>query len=302
MVTRVPSAVSALGNAIEKNWIGLTAFALFVLLCWLLARWTWIFVPRPSPTSAPITLDSAGAATVNWGDRIASAHLFGMPEADKPKVEQAQVVVPSTLNAKLKGVFAGLPPFPAFAIINYEGKDQAVKIGTEVTQGSGVILEKVEPKLVLLRRGTNVEKLEFESQGGGQQVAMAGRGVPNMPRPPSPAANQFRLNVQNLNQNTAAFSRGELNNALQDPNQLANLGRVGRSPSGGVAVENAPGGSLMEKLGLHQGDVVRAINGVPVNSEADLMRLYQHFGQAGQIRVDGERGGQPLQLNYNVQN
>ncbi len=301
MVTRVPGFVGNAADTVAKRWIGATAFVLFVLLCWLLARWTWVFVPNPRQTETPLAAIDAQATDTQSGERLIAAHLFGVPQADLPKQAAPQAVVPSSLNAKLKGVFAGVAPFPAFAIVNYEGKDQAVRLGD--TLAPGVTLEQVAGDHVLFRRGTAIEKLEFDQRplsGGQLAMGMPPRGAGAPPQLPGQAG-QFKLNVQPINQNTSAISRSELNTALQDPRQLSNLGRVGRGPNGGVSVEGAPPGSLIEKLGLQEGDVVRSLNGVPVNSEADLMRLYQHFGQAGQVRVDGERGGQPLQLNYTIQ-
>jgi S1-C subfamily serine protease len=193
-----------------------------------------------------------------------------------------------------------------------------VKVGTEVMPG--IVLDSVFARHVLLRRQGVVEKIEFEERappaGAGGIVpvaralpspgrALGARTVPGVqPAPaaqPLPApAEQFRLTPRALNPNTTGISRSELNQSLQDPKQLANLGRVDASPGGGIGIQEVPPGSLLEKLGLQQGDVVRSLNGVPVNSQADLMRLYQQLGQVGQVRVDGMRAGGALQLNYNI--
>ncbi len=282
-------------NWFSRRWISLTSFALLVLLCWLLANWTWIFWPRPQNAPAASVNQGMSVSTPASAAEIIARHLFGEPNADVAVA--APVVVASPLNAKLKGVFAGLPPFPAFAILNFDGKDQPVKVGTEIVPGA--TLETVFPRHIFLRRNGVIEKLEFEgdAQTGSPGMAMAApRMASRLPAPPS----QFRLNVQSVNQNTTALSRGELQSALQDPRQLTNIGRVQDNPGGGVSVQEAPPGSLLQKLGMLDGDVIRSLNGVPVNSQADLMRLYQHFGQVGQVKVDGLRAGTPLQLNYNI--
>ncbi len=297
---KLPAVLMLPANWFSRRWIGLTSFALLVLLCWLLANWTWIFWPRPKRAHSDLAQQAAIVAPVGIGE-IVARHLFGEPKNDAV-AEAAPVVVASPLNAKLKGVFAGLPPFPAFAILNFDGKDQPVRVGTEIVPGA--VLDSVHPHHVLVRRNGAIEKLEFEN------AAVA--GAPNAPGPqlarlsPELAGRvtalpqQFRLNVQSLNQNTSALSRAELQSALQDPRQLSNLGHVQDNPGGGVAVQNAASGSLLQKLGLLDGDVIRSLNGVPVNSQADLMRLYQQFGQVGQVKVEGLRAGTPLQLNYNI--
>ena len=292
---KMPGMLLAPVNWFSRRWIGLTSFSLLVLICWLLANWTWIFWPRAQNASAASVNQAMPMSTPASAAEIIARHLFGEPNAEVAIA--APVVVASPLNARLKGVFAGVPPFPAFAILNFDGKDQPVKVGTEIVPGA--ILETVFPRHILLRRNGAIEKLEFEgdAQAGSPRLAMAaGQMAPRLPAPPS----QFRLNVQSVNQNTTALSRGELQSALQDPRQLTNIGRVQDNPGGGVSVQEAPPGSLLQKLGMLDGDVIRSLNGVPVNSQADLMRLYQHFGQVGQVKVDGLRAGTPLQLNYNI--
>ncbi len=292
---KLPSLLAWPANWLSRRWIGLTSFMLLVLLCWLLANWTWIFWPRPkhSPTDTAQQLMPVAPLAVA---EIIAHHLFGESKTESA-ASAAPVIVASPLNAKLKGVFAGLSPFPAFAILNFDGKDQPVRVGTEIVPGA--VLDGVFARHVLVRRNGAIEKLEFENSGTAASAPMGQNNLQMAARLPAPPS-QFRLNVQSVNQNTSALSRGELQSALQDPRQLTNVGRVQDNPGGGVSVQEAAPGSLLQKLGLLDGDVIRSLNGVPVNSQADLMRLYQHFGQVGQVKVEGLRAGTPLQLNYNI--
>lgn len=293
---KLPAALAWPANWFSRRWTGLTSFALLALLCWLLANWTWVFWPRPKSVQTDAAQQSVSATPLAIGE-IVARHLFGEPTTEA--VAAAPVIVASPLNAKLKGVFAGLPPFPAFAILNFDGKDQPVRVGTEIVPGA--VLDSVQARHVLVRRNGAIEKLEFEnSAGAGSPGAPMAQLSPQLAARPAAPPLQFRLNVQSLNQNTSALSRAELQSALQDPRQLTNVGRVQDNPGGGVAVQEAAQGSLLQKLGLLDGDVIRSLNGVPVNSQADLMRLYQHFGQVGQVKVEGLRAGTPLQLNYNI--
>jgi general secretion pathway protein C len=294
-VNKLPSFVVLPLAWLSRRWIGLTTLCLLVLFSWLAATWTWIFWPKPKTAGAagaePLAIANPDAGAV------AARHFFGdLALESKP---EAPVITATPLNVKLKGVFAGLPPFPAFAIVSVNGKDQPVKVGTEVMPG--VMLDSVFARHVLLRRAGTVEKVEFEEHAAGSGAAPVATGS-RMPRPqPQPQQNpQFKLNVEPAGANNLNLSRAELNQSLQDPKQLQNIGRIDTNPGGGVGVQDVPQGSLFEKLGLQQGDVVRALNGVPVNSQADLMRLYQQFSQVGQVRVDGTRAGAPLQLNYNI--
>ena len=88
---------------------------------------------------------------------------------------------------------------------------------------------------------------------------------------------------------------------MQDPKQMSAMGKVNPNPSGGVVIEDLPPSGIVERLGLQPGDVIRSINGNPVNSQADLTRLSQLLAQVSQIRVEGTRAGHPLNLTYNMQ-
>ena len=59
---------------------------------------------------------------------------------------------------------------------------------------------------------------------------------------------------------------------------------------------------LADKLGIKTGDIITAINGQPVNSQGDLVRLYTQFGSLANIRAEVRRGGAPMMLSYSIQN
>lgn len=284
-----------LRSAADRNGVAVATVLLLILLAWLVVQWTWLFLaPRAAPAAAPAArvadLDTAA-------NRIVNAHLFGVASERKP-VEAAPV---STLNLRLKGVFAYSRETPAFAIVNTGAKnDEAFKVGDEITPG--VQLDAVLPTHILIDRGGARERVNLEERPGGPggigNVGNTGGNTGNIGGVPR---SQFRLNVPSPAPNNYNLSRNELQTSLQDPRQLANLGRVNANPGGGVLMEEVPNGSLAERLGLQPGDIIRNVNGNAVNSPNDLTKLYQQLGQAGQIRLEGARGGKPLNLTYNVQ-
>ncbi len=276
---------------LSRRWPTLLTLALLVYFCWLLAQLIWHFLePKPAPT--PAQAPSAASIAFNPASVIG---LFG--DANAPAPVQQQVVVPTTLNVQLKGVFAEHGEALSHAILTVDGKEQGFRVGDQIMPG--VTLQGVFGDHVLLKRGAASEKVSFP-----QQSASLGTPTPavlGQPQQPSPQGNQFRLNVQPVAPNVMSFSRNQLQSALEDVSQLSNLGRVGAAPGGGVAIEEVPPGSLAERLGLQFGDVVKQVNGQAVNSPADLMRLYQEFDDTERVTIAGTRNGRPLQLTYNVQ-
>lgn len=250
-----------------------------VLLCWLLAQWTWLAL---TPKAIRVPVESTLLSTQASADMVSIGHLFGRDLADSRIVEGNSATL-STL--KLRGVFSALGSLSAFAILSLDGgSDQLVKAGAEIAPG--LLLAVVYPGYVEINRRGITERLNLETRTND----------------PISKAGGFRLNVQSRAPNKFSFSRSELNLALQDPKQLANLGKfVARPGKKGMAVEDAVRGSLAEKLGLQQGDVVFQLNGQSVASNEDIGRFYQQMNQVGKVNLSVLRGGKPMVLNYSIQ-
>lgn len=277
----IPDFQRILRQFFHSRWASLLSGGLIVLLCWLLAQWTWLAL---TPKARRVPVEDAPLSAPAAADAILASHLFGRAPGESSAPESPAATFS---NLKLHGVFAAIGSLPAFAILSVDGKpDQPVKAGMEIAPG--VVLAAVYPDRVEVRRKGVVERLNLETRAAG----------------PSGVARDadFRLNVQSRAPGSYSFSRNELNQALQDPKQMANLGKfVTRAGWKGLIVEDAPRGSLAEKLGLQQNDVVYQLNGQSVASNEDIGRFYQQLNQAGQVRLIGLRGGKALMLNYSIQ-
>lgn len=250
------------------------AVALVLVLAWQLAYWTWRFAAPP--LVAPARESASGV------DLAAIARLFGGAPPTSTQASRAS-------GLKLKGVIAPTPGTAASAIFSTgAGKDLAVYVGREVQPG--VKLAEVHPDHVMLSRNGVQERLDLEAmRAGGAASAPGARAV------------GFKLNVARAGENNYSLSRKELDDALRDPNQLNYLGQIGMPPGGGVRMEAAPAGSLAAKLGLRPGDVIKKVNGQAVASPGDLARLYQQFATISTVSAEVQRGGNTVQLNYQIQ-
>lgn len=259
--------------------IRLLTAALMVALGGQLAWWTWHFI---TPALKSVSFAPPDVASP---DVMVGRQLFGDPTSTTANASAG----PRT-DIRLKGVFAVEGKTLSAAVINLGGRDQAVKLGQELA--AGVTLVAVNADFVVLSRAGVRERIDLErfENRAAKQAATA-----------APAA-QFRLNVAATGANAYSLSRQELNSVLQDPRQQVFFnGRFGAATGGGVRVEDAPGGSLLEKLGIKTGDIITGVNGQPVNSQGDLVRLYQQFGTLSSIRAEVRRGGTPVMLSYTIQ-
>lgn len=270
-------------NSRTLQWLASTITAILVVALGLqLAWWTWQTLVPPWKTSVAGYAPSTAAVPVSLGRQLFGDRNGAASSAETPAVAS---------SIRLKGVFAVDGKTLSAAVVNLGGKDQTVRLDQELS--SGVKLVEVQPEFIIISRSGVRERIDLD-----RFVAA--------PRPGStagqPAVTSFRLNVASTGNNGFSLSRQELNTVLQDPRQMNFLGRIGPAPSGGVRVEDAPSGSLSNKLGLQPGDIITAINGQPINSPGDLARVYGQFNSLTNIRAEVRRAGTPVMLNYSIQN
>ena len=265
---------------VRERWPDAVTLLALALLCWVLARWTWVVIapaapPVPPPAATPIDLQAAL-------DEILRARLFSGNAGAQPPA------VPATRHdVQLAGVLATSPNGRGWAVLQLEGKPhQVAASGAEILPG--VVLDQVLADHVVVRRQGNRERIELA-----RRVSAAPSAAP------APG-----LNVQQRGTGDYAFSRTELDRTLRDPGQLSNLGALSVSPETGVRIERAPSGSLADRLGLRPGDLIRSVNGQRIQNEDDLRRLYEQFNQTRQtawVIFEGQRNNSPLRLRYTVQ-
>jgi len=272
-----------------------TAFVI-ALGAWLATEWFWYFAGlQPSqpthPAPARTRLDMRATA-----ESVVATRLFGI---EKQAASETQV---SNLNIKLKGVFAGDPAKPAFAIVNTGARDEFAMAGKELMPG--VKLESVHATHVLVNRNGMVERVNLEERSlaslGGPRpspVLMAPRPTPPGMPGPSPRIG-VPPGMRPSPTSPADMAPGQQPLSLT-PQSLQNFGRIGVQ-GGAVTVEAAPPGSTLATLGLQSGDVIRSINGQTVTSEADLSRIYQQSANADSIQAEVMRSGRTFPVHVPI--
>ena len=244
---------------------GVPFLSLLLLLAFaaLAAHWTWRFAAPRAPQPA-----AAARADVNLGaalESLRAARLFGAAEGG------AAVERETSLNLKLRGVFAALGGLPALAILAVDGQDLAVATGKEVQPG--VTLDAVAPDhVILVNRGAR-ERLDLEELG--RPLTLANGDVP--------------------------VTREEINLALASPQTLGVQVQSRSGPQGGLVLTQVSDGGLVARLGLKSGDVLRMVNGNPVNDVQGLAQQLAGNASVQRVILVGERQGKPLNLSFSLQ-
>jgi type II secretion system protein C len=110
--------------------------------------------------------------------------------------------------------------------------------------------------------------------------------------------------VKKLSANRYVVNREDVSSAVGNVNQFMTQARikpnfVGGHPSG-FSVSEIQGGSLMEKLGLQNNDVVRRVNGQAIDKPEDIFQAYSQLQRDSNIELEIERGGRREVLRYEI--
>jgi len=179
-----------------------------------------------------------------------------------------------------------------YALIRIDGGDELpVTLGEEITAGAR--LYALYPDRAILSRGGHFESLPLKEQG----TTLAPGSIQSNPAHGARTGNP----VVSAAGNEYTIDRAAIQQQMQRPEFLSQA-LIVPNPDGGFLVREVQPGSIYEKLGVRIGDVVRSINGQPVNNIDDVMKLYQGMGgleRAGSVSLEITRAGHNEQLHYN---
>jgi type II secretion system protein C len=151
-------------------------------------------------------------------------------------------------------------------------------------------------------------RIQVERQGKKEFLTLSEEAVrPRAPAAPPTAARQSPPRgeeVKKLSANRYVVNREDVAGAVGDINQFMTQARLkpyfeAGKPAGFSVSELIPG-SLMEKLGLKNNDVIKKVNGMAVTRPEDVMQAYGQLQRDANIELEIERGGRPEVLRYEI--
>jgi general secretion pathway protein C len=142
-----------------------------------------------------------------------------------------------------------------------------------------------------------------DPDGGKRELLADPRAV--SPEAASPHATTKRNAIRALGENRWQVSRNEVERARADLNSLLKSARMepkivdGRTE--GFLVRMIRPRSLLARLGLRRGDLVREVNGVNLDSPEKALQILQQLREADRISVGLMRRNKPLNLEYHIE-
>jgi len=261
-----------------------------LLLTYSLAQWSWrLMEPAPVPTDQRPIAPIADSATELR--QLLSANLFGQADVAVGQNLSPSSIPLTSLNLVLTGVMVGGTNNFAFISIN-GANETAFGLGDEVL--SGATLHAVYPDRAVLRRGGALESLVLKDN-----LALPEGSIVTSPQ----FRNDAPLSGIRGSGTNFTVDRSTLTQQMQKPEFLSQALMVPNA-GGGFLVREIQPGSVYEKLGMRPGDVIRSVNGQPINNMEEVMKLYQQLGginRMGNIAIDVTRGGRTESLQYNIE-
>lgn len=273
--------------ALERRLPLWVSMLLGILIAWSLAELTWALLPGPQ-SAAPIYKATAAAPTFN-PDSVAGLHLFGIANGN------ASANAPeTTLNLTLRGLAAATPDAKhSLAIIASNGVGQMYAVGAQLP--GGALLQSIYPDHVLLNLNGRLQSLSLprsSSSAGGDDAGLMPPAIPQVVYGSNLPA------TENLNQ-----LRNEL---VSHPERLLDMMRampvMENGKLSGYRVFPVGNSNAFGKLGLEPGDVVTAVNGIPLDNPAQSLQVLNNIRTSEQVSITFTRNGQQQTKILQLQN
>jgi general secretion pathway protein C len=173
---------------------------------------------------------------------------------------------------------------------------RSVRVGDELL---GARIVSIERKRVIVANNGRNEFIDNEAQAGMS-------APPRMPPsgPTAPVAVSDASGIRSTGEHSYEIPSTELQGALGRLDQLTTQARAMPAMENGQVVgfklAAIKQGSLYTKIGLQNGDVLRRINGLTLDSPEKALEAFAKLRESKHIQLDIDRGGAPVRKFYNV--
>lgn len=203
--------------------------------------------------------------------------------------------IPTSLPLELVGTIILSDPKRSVAAIKDKGANQteSYQIGDMIGKRAKVF--KVERHKVYFQ---NVDSGTFEFIEIQEDTKGLSAGIPSSP------SVDMGLGIRQSGEGRFVIDRGALESSLANPNEILTQARaVPNIVDGkikGFRIFSIRPGSIYEKLGIHNGDVILRVNGMELDSPAKALEFYGAISSAADISLDIDRNGQLMSNNYSI--
>lgn len=224
--------------------------------------------------------------------------LFNSVKAPTNRESTALVAATSSANIRLLGTATGMHD-RAFAIVeNQTTRSQGLYREGDLV-APGIVLVQVGWDRIIIERDGKRETLLLPKDA----LTPAGQVSPVPISTPVNADPQE--GIQQTAQDSYTIDRREVDHAINNLSELFTQVRavpysVQEGVTQGFRLFQIKPDSLIDRIGLKNGDVIQRVNGVEISNPSTAFQLLQDLQGHQQIRVDVLRNQQPTSLSYEI--
>ena len=252
----------------------------------------------------PPVISDASQADLHFTsvDLIEKRNLFKAKIVEEaPKSESAEAAI-APLDIVVKGIIIG--PGWAFATIkdNKANKNKVLAIGDELEPGTQIV--SMDATTVIFQRSNGSEEefsLSFGPKGKEpQRKTPAGSASAEPPGGPD-----YGKDIRAISETEYVIDRQGFQAALENLNELITQARLtpAMGPDRkmeGFRVFSVRQGSIFQKLGIRNGDVIQRVNGVVMDDAKKGFEMFQTLKDQSHFTIDLRRGSEKKTYTYDV--
>jgi general secretion pathway protein C len=247
-----------------------------------------------SPTTVAPSVAQPPPRPRTWAERqiILTRNLFhSSTEASAGVAAVEENIEASRLPVTLLGTFASSDPALSRATLQDREKNDTLVVGVGDQIKNTALVTRIERRRVVLMENGAPRELTIEepTQGPGSiQRASAPRAPTRSARPARRAA--------------VSVPREQVQEAVRNPADLLSQARIlpkyEEGQMVGLQVNGIKPGSVLEEVGLEDGDVITQVNGIAITSPEESARVLQELatGESPVVVVDGPNGPKTFNL------
>jgi general secretion pathway protein C len=256
---------------------------------------------------------------------IQERNLFGARGRTPTPPPRTPAPVPAATkpaaNLKLVGTVVGSPERTYAVIEDLSTKRQELyRIGDLVREAK--VVEVTRNRVVLDNRGRREELFSFEktdaaappsSEPAARQSAAPRRRpftleAPSREAPPEPPQggeqDAAEVEIERVSENMWRINRDDLVEQLDNFGQMMQEARLtphftGGQPDG-FMLTNLPSNSLLARMGLRSGDIMKGVNGQKFGSLEEFFQVYQQLQTEPMLQLEVERSNRTETLTYEI--
>ena len=218
---------------------------------------------------------------LNFYSSVSERNIFGTTgkAIAKGQIDIAELK-PTTLNLTLLGTVAGNRDFD-YAVIEETDKKEQGLFRTGDTVASATVV-KIMRGMVVLRVDGRDEILIMEVKPD-KKTGITNQAV---------SGSKSSITVR----------KTEIDEALKDVSKILTQARIrpyfSDGKSDGFIISRIKRGSIFQKMGMQNGDVIQSVNDEPIKSPEEMMELYTGLKSGSAISLNIKRRGERQDLEY----